>query len=172
MAEQNLDWLNAHPAVDAPPAATGSSAQPAPAKQTPSADLNWLSAHPAVDAAGGHQASAALPPAAGDAAGAKPEIGAGRSMLRSFNDAITLGTSDEILAGINAGIAPLVGHGDDGATFGERYDKYLAGQRALNQSAREQHPVVAGLGAAVGRWRPWRSLVALPRWPPVLARRP
>lgn len=153
MAEKNLDWLTAHPAVTIPQAQPP--AESAPQSILPqhngSADLGWLNAHPAVDNAGAAPAAAL---SAGRAGTAEPDIGTGRSLLRGFNDAITLGTSDEILAGLNAAVAPLVGHGDDGATFGERYKKFLAGQRALNASAREQHPVVSGLGSAVGALAP------------------
>ncbi|SER18907.1 hypothetical protein SAMN04244573_03056 [Azotobacter beijerinckii] len=39
---------------------------------------------------------------------------------------------------------------NDGDTWKERYDKNVAGERALNQVAREQHPVVSGAGGAVG----------------------
>ncbi len=79
-------------------------------------------------------------------------IGAGRSLLRGINDGLTLGFADEISGGLSATLNPLLGSGNDGATWRERFDSNVEGERALDRQAREQNPaasIVGGIGGGL-----------------------
>lgn len=77
-----------------------------------------------------------------------------RSIVRMANDGLTLGFGDEISSSLGAALNPVFGTGNDGDTFGERFDKNMTGEKALNQQAKEQNPISAAFGSAVGAVAP------------------
>jgi len=135
MADQS--WLSNYTPVDAPAAAA-----PAPA---PAEDHSWLNSFTPVDQ-----------PQAGPTAATPsnaPEVGTGEAFVRGAGDGITFGLQDEILAGLDAAVQPLIPIADNGSsapTFGERYDQNVANQRALLKAGQEQHPVASVAGGLVG----------------------
>lgn len=81
---------------------------------------------------------------------AAPEVGAFRAGLRGLNDGLTFGFADEISGGLAATLEPLVGTGNPGKTWRERYDQNVAGERNLDAASRDQHPVANIGGGLVG----------------------
>lgn len=77
-------------------------------------------------------------------------IGAGRSLLRGINDGLTFSFADEISSAASATLNPLIGSGNDGDTWGERYSKNVEGERALDRQAREQNPMASAAGGIAG----------------------
>lgn len=77
-------------------------------------------------------------------------IGASRSLLRGINDGLTFGFADEISSGLSATLNPLTGSGNDGDTWGERYNLNVEGERALDRQAREQNPAASVAGGIGG----------------------
>lgn len=78
------------------------------------------------------------------------EVGAGRSLLRGINDGLTFGFADEISSSASAALNPLLGTGNDGDTWRERYDLNVEGERALDRQSREQNPVASTVGGISG----------------------
>jgi len=112
---------------------------------------SWES-DPIVDAgenasAGGQQPAWASDPIVQPDGGG---VGAGRSLLRGINDGMTFGFADEISSGLSATLNPLTGSGNDGDTWGERYDLNVEGERALDRQAREQNPAASIAGGIGG----------------------
>ncbi|MGF0337509.1 hypothetical protein [Ectopseudomonas toyotomiensis] len=77
-------------------------------------------------------------------------IGAGRSLLRGINDGLTAGFADEISSAASAALNPILGTGNDGDTWRERYDLNVEGERALDRQARERNPAASALGGVTG----------------------
>jgi hypothetical protein len=96
-------------------------------------------------------AAAPIEPAANLAA--PPEVGTGEAFIRGAGDGITFGLQDEVLAGLDAAVQPLIPIKENGSaapTFSERYDENVANQRALLKAGQEQHPVASIAGGLVG----------------------
>lgn len=112
---------------------------------------DWLNAYPAADEPSTPQASSWLDqyPEV-EPVKKSPDVGVGRSLVRSINDGLYMGFADEISAAASATLNPVIGMGNDGDTWKDRYDKNVAGERATLQAAREQHPVVSAVGGAAG----------------------
>jgi hypothetical protein len=87
-------------------------------------------------------------------------IGAGRSLLRGINDGLTFGFADEISSAASAALNPILGTGNDGDTWRERYDLNVEGERALDRQAREQNPAASALAALLAVCCPWWPLAA------------
>lgn len=84
---------------------------------------------------------------------AAPTVGALEAGLRGVGDGITLGFQDEVLAGLDAAVQPLLPiseNGSSASTFRERYDENLANQRALLKAGQEQQPVASLAGGVIG----------------------
>ena len=77
-------------------------------------------------------------------------IGTGRALLRGLNDSLTLGFADEISSAASATLNPLLGTGNDGDTWGERYDLNVEGERALDRDARQNNSMASAAGGAAG----------------------
>lgn len=148
MADQ--DWLKDYTPVDASTAPQPSAplAPPSPAgASTPDASHSWLSAFTPVDQA----APATAEPA--PASPAAPNIGAGEAFVRGVGDGTTFGLQDEIIAGLDAAVQPLISVPENGSaapTFGERYDQNVANQRAMLKAGQDQNPVASAAGNLVG----------------------
>lgn len=69
------------------------------------------------------------PPAA---SGRNSALGKIDSFVRGAADMLTFGFADEIAAGADAALNPLLGTGQGGGSFGERYDRNVAAQRATD----------------------------------------
>ena len=72
--------------------------------------------------------------------------GVGETAMRGMLQGGTLGLGDELVAAVAAGLDPLkglVGREPAGGTYGERYDAYLARERAKLSQGREDSPVTA-----------------------------
>ncbi|MBX8516057.1 hypothetical protein K5D69_15280 [Pseudomonas cichorii] len=83
----------------------------------------------------------------------KDNVGAGTAALRGVGDGLTFGFQDEILAGLDATVQPLIPVPENGSaapTWRERYDENVANQRAQLKTGNEQHPVTSTAGAIVG----------------------
>ncbi|MFK3971119.1 lytic transglycosylase [Pseudomonas sp. NPDC087358] len=145
MADQ--DWLKEYTPVGAdsaqqPPAAVA--ATPATAATTDS-NHSWLSSFTPVDQATPAPAAFTKP--------AAPEVGAGEAFVRGVGDGTTFGLQDEILAGLDAAVQPLISipeNGSAASTFGERYDENVANQRALLKAGQEQNPIASAAGNLAG----------------------
>lgn len=146
MADQ--DWLKDYTPVDVSP-----SSQPSVAPTQPAAapalqggtEHAWLSAFTPVEQAQPVAAAASKP--------VSPEVGAGESFVRGVGDGTTFGLQDEIIAGLDAAVQPLISipeNGSSAPTFGERYDANVANQRALLKAGQEQNPVASAAGNLVG----------------------
>lgn len=83
---------------------------------------------------GGPQAAPADAGIRGARRGILANIDAG---IRGAADIATFGFADEIAAGMDAGLNPLLGTGKDGGSFGERYEKNVADQRAIDEADSE-----------------------------------
>jgi len=81
-----------------------------------------------------------------------PEVGTGEAFARGAGDGITFGLQDEIIAGLDAAVQPLIptGNGAAGETFGQRYDANVANQRALLKAGQDQHPIASIAGGLIG----------------------
>ncbi len=77
-------------------------------------------------------------------------IGTGRSLLRGINDGLTLGFADEVSSALSATLNPVIGSGNDGDTWRERYDRNVEGERALDRQAREKNPMASAAGGITG----------------------
>ncbi|POD74592.1 hypothetical protein BKM17_17550 [Pseudomonas syringae group genomosp. 3] len=83
----------------------------------------------------------------------KEKVGAGTAAIRGVGDGITFGFQDEILAGLDAAVQPLIPvpeNGSSAETWRQRYDENVANHRALLKTGQEQHPVTSTVGAVVG----------------------
>ncbi|AHF66006.1 hypothetical protein [Pseudomonas cichorii] len=83
----------------------------------------------------------------------KENQGAGTAAIRGVGDGITFGFQDEILAGLDAAVQPLIPipeNGSSAPTWSERYDENVASQRALLRAGQDQHPITSVAGAVVG----------------------
>lgn len=83
----------------------------------------------------------------------KDNVGAGTAAIRGVGDGITFGFQDEILAGLDAAVQPLIPspqNGSSAETWRQRYDENVANQRAQLKTGQEQHPVTSTVGAVVG----------------------
>lgn len=111
------------------------------------ASADWWSAFPDADGAGQLPAEPATP------AKTPPQVGAGEAFLRGAADGATFGFQDEILAGLDAAIQPLIPipeNGSSAETWRERYDENVANQRELLKAGSDQQPVAAIAGGVVG----------------------
>lgn len=82
-----------------------------------------------------------------------PKIGALEAGIRGAGDGITLGFQDEILAGLDAAVQPLIPipeNGSEASTFRERYDENVANQRAMLKAGQDQQPVASLAGGIAG----------------------
>lgn len=108
---------------------------------------------PIVDAGESAQTSEQRPAWASDPVVAQSDgggIGAGRALLRGINDGMTFGFADEISSGLSATLNPVMGSGNDGDTWRERYDLNVEGERALDRQAREHNPAASIAGGIGG----------------------
>jgi hypothetical protein len=83
----------------------------------------------------------------------KGNVGAGTAAIRSAGDMLTFGHQDEILAGLDAAVQPLIPVPENGSaapTWGQRYDENVANQRAQLKTGQEQHPVASAVGGVAG----------------------
>ncbi|MCH5583105.1 hypothetical protein [Pseudomonas syringae] len=117
------------------------------ADPAPSTAPNWWEAFPA---AGETPPKAIAQP---DPVKKLPDVGAGESFLRGAADGATFGFQDEILAGLDAAVQPLIPvpeNGSSAGTWRERYDENVANQRDLLKAGSDQHPVASIAGGLVG----------------------
>lgn len=112
---------------------------------------DWLNAYPVAEDTGTANASSWLDqyPTV-EPAKKSPDVGVGRSLVRSINDGLYMGFADEISAAASATLQPIIAMGADGDTWKDRYDQNVSGERAILSAAREQHPVVSAVGGAAG----------------------
>jgi hypothetical protein len=83
----------------------------------------------------------------------KGNVGAGTAAIRSVGDMLTFGHQDEMLAGLDAAVQPLIPipeNGSSAPTWGQRYDENVANQRAQLKTGQEQHPVASAIGGVAG----------------------
>lgn len=137
------------------------------ASQRPQGGFAWESAPIVTPAVQRQQSASAMPPAAaseqrpessapwydGAFSDTKDKVGAGTAAIRGVGDGITFGFQDEILAGLDAAVQPLISKPENGSsadTWSQRYDENVANQRALLKTGQEQHPVTSTVGAVVG----------------------
>ncbi|HEX8542684.1 MAG TPA: hypothetical protein VF671_13365 [Pseudomonas sp.] len=167
MANQG-NWWDQYPDADAPLAAKPQSNQPqqmmpeqpqglaqqAVQAQT-SAQKNWWDDYP--DAQPTAQATPSQqqdkPWYSKTFSDTKDEVGAGTAAIRSVGDGITFGFQDELLAGLDAAVQPLVSipeNGSSAETWRQRYDANVANQRAQLKAGQDQHPVASIAGSVVG----------------------
>ncbi len=148
MADQ--DWLKDYTPVGADTAPQPSATSTAPASAVvsiPDTNHSWLSAFTPVEQAA---PSSAEPKPAAPAA---PNIGAGETFVRGVGDGATFGFQDEIIAGLDAAVQPLISVPENGSaapTFGERYDENIANQRAMLKAGQDQNPIASAAGNLVG----------------------
>lgn len=127
--------------------------------QRPEGGFAWEAA-PIITPAAQRQQSAPARTASPDADGAggmfsdsKGQVGAGTAAIRGVGDGITFGFQDEILAGLDATVQPLISIPENGSsadTWRQRYDENVANQRAQLKTGQEQHPIASTAGALVG----------------------
>jgi hypothetical protein len=100
---------------------------------------------------------AAQPAGTGVFSDTKGSVGAGTAAIRGVGDGITLGLQDEIIAGLDAAVQPLISIPENGSsadTWSQRYDENVANQRAQLKTGQEQNPIAAGIGGVVGAVAP------------------
>lgn len=131
------DQASPSSALPAPDAAAQAPAQDSPA----SGGDSWWASFPSAQ-------SAAI-----DVKPAVPQVDAGEAFLRGAADGASLGFQDELIAGLDATIQPLIplpSNGSSAETWSERFDENVANQRALLKAGNEQHPVASTVGGLVG----------------------
>lgn len=124
-------------------------ADPKPAATAGAGEV-WWNAFPAVDQAAAKPADA---PAAVNTGKSTPTVGAGEAFVRGAGDGASFGFQDEILAGLDAAIQPLIPIPENGSTaetWRQRYDENVASQRELLKAGSDQHPVASIAGGLVG----------------------
>lgn len=145
------DWLKDYAPVDALPATLAPSTPGASNATTGTDDHSWLSAFtPVESAATGPGATNSQPP---PPAANPPDVGTGEAFVRGAGDGLTFGLQDEILAGLDAAVQPIIpieANGSAASTFGQRYDENVANQRALLKAGQDQHPVASVAGGLIG----------------------
>ncbi|MCV4285889.1 hypothetical protein [Pseudomonas capsici] len=168
MANQR-NWWDDYPDADE---ASVSAQQPQPALQAKPmqsvqvqapATKNWWDDYPDAEQANAPQTSRAQKPNPAPQSESswysepfsdtKENQGAGTAAIRGVGDGITFGFQDEILAGLDATIQPLIPVPENGSaapTWRERFDDNVASQRALLKAGQDQHPVTATAGSVVG----------------------
>ncbi len=128
-----------------PPQQVAAQPEIAPEEGQASAPNNWWDAFPSDQSA--EQSVRA----------ATPQVGAGEAFLRGAADGASLGFQDELIAGLDATIQPLIpipSNGSPAKTWGERFDENVANQRALLKAGNEQHPVASTVGGLAGGLAP------------------
>lgn len=83
----------------------------------------------------------------------KDEVGAGTAAIRGVGNGITLGFQDEILAGLDAAVQPLIPipeNGSSAETWRKRFDENVANQRAQLKTGQDQHPYISAAGDLAG----------------------
>jgi hypothetical protein len=83
----------------------------------------------------------------------KDQVGAGTAAIRGVGNGITLGFQDEILAGLDAAVQPLIPipeNGSSAETWRQRFDENVANQRAQLKTGQDQHPYVSTAGDLAG----------------------
>lgn len=167
MANQG-NWWDQYPNADAPMAAKPQRSQPQQimpeqpqgvAQQAgqaqPSAQKNWWDDYPdaqpsSQNASSQQQDKPWYSTAFSDT---KNEVGAGTAAVRGVGDGITFGFQDELIAGLDAAVQPLVSipeNGSSAETWRQRYDENVANQRAQLKAGQDQHPVASIAGSVVG----------------------
>jgi hypothetical protein len=160
-------WLSAYAPAEAVPVAT-------PVAQSQPEDHSWLGSYTPVSATAQGAPKQAAPPSGdpsidqstpgqsapltqpadgGIFSDSKGNVGAGTAAIRSAGDFLTSGTQDEILAGLDAAVQPLIpipSNGSAAPTWRERYDENVANQRDQLKTGQEQHPVASAIGGVAG----------------------
>jgi hypothetical protein len=72
------------------------------------------------------------------------------ALIRGVADTVTLGTMDEISAGTEAALNPIIGTGEEGESFSDRYAANVAKQRATDEADAANRPWVRGAGQVGG----------------------
>lgn len=78
------------------------------------------------------------------------DVGRGIAAGLGFLDTATFGLADEAGAGISAALDPFLPEGHKGGTFGERYNAYLAENRAQQNANETAHPGYSLAGKVAG----------------------
>jgi len=120
-----------------------------PAEPSQPAQANPWDADPIIKAAPSAQPAAS--------AAGSPVVSAAEAAIRGVGDGISLGFQDEIIAGLDAAVQPLISIPENGSsadTFSQRYAENTANQKALLKAGQEQHPVASLVGGLAGGLAP------------------
>lgn len=123
---------------------------PTSAGQPPAAQPAWASAPLAEPAT---PTPSTQPADGGYFSDIKGNVGAGTALVRSAGDTFTSGLQDEVIAGLDAAVHPLIPipeNGSSAETFRQRYDENVANQRAQLKTGQDQHPVASAIGGVAG----------------------
>ncbi|MEA9979448.1 MULTISPECIES: hypothetical protein [unclassified Pseudomonas] len=123
------------------------------AESVPTARSAWESAPLINQPAAGQSATPNQPADGGVFSDSKDNVGAGTATIRSIGDMLTYGHQDEILAGLDAAVQPVIPIPENGSsadTWRQRYNENVANQREQLKTGQEQHPIASAVGGVVG----------------------